>query len=168
MNVSGLQKKFLVLIVLAVTIILTLILFKFIEPTLRQYVESMFSSMDKQMSNTAVILFDNLIPIVKILLWMVLVIASVRFLNVLIFSTVLSSSQYEVSNLLRNVISIIVFIVAFFVLLQTQYSTAYEKLTPIFTGSTIIAVVLGLTFPVKARVALSGVKNLSRAKIKSA
>ncbi len=144
MNVSGLQKKFLVLIVLAVTIILTLILFKFVEPTLRQYVEKMFSSMDKQMSDTAVILFDNLIPIVKILLWMILVVASVRFLNVLIFSTVLSSSQYEVSNLLRNVISIIVFIVAFFVLLQTQYSTAYEKLTPIFTGSTIIAVVLGL------------------------
>jgi len=28
--------------------------------------------------------------------------------------------------------------------LQSQYSTAYEKLTPIFTGSTIIAVVLGL------------------------
>ena len=145
MNVSGLQKKFFVLIVLAVTIILTLILFKFIEPTLRQYVENIFSSTsDKQMGETAVILFDNLIPIIKILLWMILVVATVRFLNVLIFSTFLSSSQYEVSNLLRNVISIIVFIVAFFILLQTQYSTAYEKLTPIFTGSTIIAVVLGL------------------------
>ena len=144
MNVSGLQKKFLVFVALAVTIFLTLILFKFIEPTLRQYVESMFSPTGKQMSDTAVLLFDNLIPIVKILLWMILVVAFVRFLNVLIFSTVLSSSQYEVSNLLRNVVSIIIFVVAFFILLQTQYSTAYEKLTPIFTGSTIIAVVLGL------------------------
>lgn len=144
MNVSGLQKKFLVLIVLAVTIILTMILLKFIEPTLKQYVGNIFSSTDKQMGETAVALFDNLISIVKILLWMVLVVAFVRFLNVLIFSTVLSSSQYEVSNLLRNVLSIIIFVVAFFVLLQTQYSTAYEKLAPIFTGSTIIAIVLGL------------------------
>ena len=48
MNVSGLQKKFLVFIVLAVTIFLTLILFKFIEPTLRQYVENMFSSTGKR------------------------------------------------------------------------------------------------------------------------
>ncbi len=96
------------------------------------------------MGDTAVILFDNLIPILKIFLWMVLVVAFVRFLNVLIFSTILSSNQYEVSNLLRNVISIVIFVVAFFILLQTQYSTAYEKLTPIFTGSTIIAVVLGL------------------------
>ena len=96
------------------------------------------------MGDTAAILFDNLIPILKIFLWMVLVVAFVRFLNVLIFSTILSSNQYEVSNLLRNVISIVIFVVAFFILLQTQYSTAYEKLTPIFTGSTIIAVVLGL------------------------
>lgn len=143
MNISGLQKKFFILIVLAVTIILTMILLKFVEPTLRQYVENIFSSTDKQMGETAVVLFDNLISIVKILLWMVLVVAFVRFLNIFIFSTVLSSSQYE-ANLLRNVISIIIFIVAFFVLLQTQYSTAYQKLAPIFTGSTIIAIVLGL------------------------
>ena len=144
MNVSGLQKRFLIFIILAVTIFLALILVSFIEPTLRQYVESIFNSTDVQIRETAVNLYDNLIPIVKILLWMILVVAFVRFLNVLIFSTILSSSQYEVSNLLRNVISIVIFIVAFFILLQTQYSTAYEKLTPIFTGSTIIAVVLGL------------------------
>ena len=144
MNVSSLQKKFLVFIILAVTIFLTLILFKFVEPTLRQQISNIFISTDEQMSSTAVILFDNLIPIVKILLWMILVVAFVRFLNALISSTILGSSQYEVSNLLRNVISIVIVIVAFFILLQTQYSTAYEKLAPIFTGSTIIAVVLGL------------------------
>jgi small-conductance mechanosensitive channel/CRP-like cAMP-binding protein len=46
-------------------------------------------------------------------------------------------------NLVRNVVSVVIFIAAFFIILQSQYSTAYEKLTPIFTGSTIIAVVLG-------------------------
>ncbi len=144
MNVSGLQKKFLIFIVLAVTVALTLILFKFIEPTLKEYIQNIFSSTDDKMGETAVSLFDNLIPIVKILLWMILVVAFVRFLNALISATFLSSSQYEVSNLLRNVISIVIFIVAFIILLQTQYSTAYEKLAPIFTGSTIIAIVLGL------------------------
>lgn len=145
MNAPNLKRNFLIFIILAVTISVALILFKFVEPTLRAYVLNIFSSTDDQkMGETAVNLFDNLIPIFKILLWMVLVVAFVRFLNVLISSTILSSSQYEVSNLLRNVISIIIFIVAFFILLQTQYSTAYEKLAPIFTGSTIIAVVLGL------------------------
>ena len=86
----------------------------------------------------------DLLSILKIILWMILVVALVRFLNVLIFNTVLRSSQHEISNLVRNVLSIIIFIAAFFVVLQSQYSSAYEKLTPIFTGSTIIAVVLGL------------------------
>ena len=144
MNISGLQKKFLVFVALSVTIILTLILFKFIEPPLRQYIYNIFSSTGDKMGETAVVLFDNLIPIVKILLWMVLVVGFVRLLNALISSTILGSSQYEVSNLLRNVISIVIVLVAFFILLQTQYSTAYEKLAPIFTGSTIIAIVIGL------------------------
>ncbi len=144
MNVSGMQKKFLVFVALAVTIILTLILFKFIEPILNEYIQNIFGSTDDKMGETAVTLFNNLIPIVKILLWMILVVAFVRFLNALVSSTILSSGQYEVSNLLRNVISIIIFVVAFIILLQTHYSTAYEKLAPIFTGSTIIAIVIGL------------------------
>ena len=144
MNISGLQKKFLIFIVLAVTVTLALIFLKFIEPTIREYILSIFSTTDEHMGQTAVSLFDNLIPIIKILLWMILVVAFVRFLDALIFTTVLSTNQYEVSNLLRNVFTIVIFIVAFFILLQTQYSTAYEKLAPIFTGSTIIAVVLGL------------------------
>ncbi len=144
MNISGLQKKFLVFITLAVIIAFALVFLNFISPTIKDYILSIFSSYDEHMGKTAVGLFDNLIPIIKILLWMILVVGFVRFLDAVIFTTVLSSRQYEVSNILRNVITIVVFIVAFFIILQTQYSTAYEKLTPIFTGSTIIAVVLGL------------------------
>jgi len=144
MNISGLRKKFLIFIILAVTITLALVSLKFVEPTVRQYLLNIFSSSDEHLGITAVNLFDNLIPILKILLWMILIVAFVRLLNAVISTTLLSSSQYEVSNLLQNVISIVIFIVAFFILLQTQYSTAYEKLAPVFTGSTIIAVVIGL------------------------
>lgn len=144
MESSNLRKKFIGFLAVAGTVTLVLILFPFIELTIQKYVAGFFGRNDEQMGNTAVNLFDNIFSIVKIVLWMTLVIAVVRFLNYLVFSTFFRSGQHEISNLLRNVVSIGVFIAAFFVILQSQYSTAYEKLTPIFTGSTIIAVVLGL------------------------
>ncbi len=144
MNFSGLRKKFLIFVGVAGAITLILIYIPFVEPTLKQQVANFFGASDKQAGYTAVNLFDNLVSIFKIILWMGLVIAVVRFLNSVIFNNFLHSSQYEISNLFRNVFSIIIFVAAFFIILQSQYSSAYEKLTPIFTGSTIIAVVVGL------------------------
>lgn len=123
---------------------LLLVFFPFVETFLKDYIEKFFGSSDPKMTGTAVNLFDNLFSIIKIVLWMTLVIAAVRFLDSLVTNTFFRSGQHEISNLVRNVVSIIIFIAAFFVILQSQYSSAYEKLTPIFTGSTIIAVVLGL------------------------
>lgn len=143
MESSSLRKRFVVFIAVALTVTLLLILFPFIELTLNKYVAGFFGKNDEQMGNTAVNLFDNLFSIIKIVLWMTLIVAGVRFLNYLVFSTFFRSGQHEISNLVRNVVSVIIFIGAFFIVLQSQYSTAYEKLTPIFTGSTIIAVVLG-------------------------
>ncbi len=143
MDSSNLRKRFVVFLAVAGAVTLLLILFPFIELTIQKYVASFFGRNDEQMGNTAVNLFANLFSIIKIVLWMTLVIAVVRFINYLAFNTFFRVGQREVSNLLRNVVSIIIFVAAFFVILQSQYSTAYEKLTPIFTGSTIIAVVLG-------------------------
>ncbi len=144
MDSSNLRKKFVVFLAVAGTVTLLLILFPFIELTIKKYVVGFFGRNDEQMGNTAVNLFDNLFSIIKIVLWMTLVVAVVRFINYLAFNTFLRSGQREISSLVRNVVSIAIFVAAFFVILQSQYSTAYEKLTPIFTGSTIIAVVLGL------------------------
>ncbi|HXG82782.1 MAG TPA: mechanosensitive ion channel family protein [Pyrinomonadaceae bacterium] len=143
MDSPNLRKKFVIFLAVALTVTLLLILFPFVETFLKDYIEKFFGASDPKMSGTAVNLFDNLFSILKIVLWMTLVIAIVRFLNALVSNTLLRSGQHEISNLVRNVVSIIIFIAAFFVILQSQYSTAYEKLTPIFTGSTIIAVVLG-------------------------
>ncbi len=88
-------------------------------------------------------LIVNLFRIIKILLLMSVVIATIRFINYLIFGAALrNSEEYEISSLLRTVLTIIIYIVAFFVIFQTQYPTI--ELAPLFTGSAIIGIVVGL------------------------
>jgi small-conductance mechanosensitive channel len=86
---------------------------------------------------------DASFHIFKIILWMGLVIAVVRFLAFLILKTAYrTSKQPEVSSLLKTVSSIIIYIVAFFLIFETQYPNV--ELTPLFTGSTILGIVVGL------------------------
>lgn len=138
------MKRIVPLLILGATVLAIITLMSFAYPFILKYVETLFGATDAEMGASAVWLFDIIYRIVKILLWMTLVVAIIRLLNSLIFSTVLSSASYEVSTLLRNVLSTIFFLVAFIIILQSQFSTAYEKLAPIFTGSTIIGIVIGL------------------------
>ncbi|MBK8467345.1 MAG: mechanosensitive ion channel [Chloracidobacterium sp.] len=86
---------------------------------------------------------DATFRIFKIVLWMALVIAVVRFLAFFIIKTAYrTSKQPEVSSLVKTVSSIIIYIVAFFIVFQTQYPDV--PLTPLFTGSTILGIVVGL------------------------
>jgi small-conductance mechanosensitive channel len=140
---STLRNKSVFFVGFAGTIILTLVVFPFIEPTLKNYIASVFGATDSRMGETAVVLFDNFLHIIKIILWMMLVITTVRFLDYLIFGTAFrSSSQKEISSLLRNVFSIIIFVVAFFFILNSQYTQV--DLAALFTTSTILGVVIGL------------------------
>lgn len=143
MQLTELRKQFVILLFSAGIVALILILFPFIEPTLKTYVAELFGSSDSEMGKTAVELFVNILKIFKIILWMALVIAIVRFLNSLIFGAALrNTSSEETSGLLRNVVSIIIYIVAFFTIYKSQYPN--HDLTTLFAGSTIIGVVLGL------------------------
>lgn len=95
------------------------------------------------MALTTINVAINLFHILKIIVWMALVVSIIRFLSFLIFSTVLRhSTQSEISSLLRTVISIIIYIVSFFIIFQSQYPGV--QLAPLFTGSTIIGIVVGL------------------------
>ena len=86
---------------------------------------------------------DATFRILKIVLWMALVIAVVRFLAYFIIKTAYrASKQPEVSSLVKTVSSIIIYIIAFFIIFQTQYPDV--PLTPLFTGSTILGIVVGL------------------------
>jgi small-conductance mechanosensitive channel len=92
---------------------------------------------------TLVELALNLFRIARVFLWMALIVSLVRFVAFLIFKTALrGSGQNEISSLVRTVISIVVYIVAFFIVFQSQYPTV--QLAPLFTGSTIIGIVVGL------------------------
>jgi small-conductance mechanosensitive channel len=71
-----------------------------------------------------------------------LIVATIRFLRILILSTALRSSEYEVSTLLQNVLSIIIYIVAFFIIFNSQYPNV--DLAALFTTSTILGVIIGL------------------------
>ncbi len=145
MTKSDLRKQFFVFISMAGILIASLILLKFIEDPVKSYYSAFFTSVSQDQVDVAIALLYNFFRIVNIVLWLILVITFVRFINALLFETLLrKTSSYEISALVRNIFTIIICLVAFFVILQTQYEGAYEKLAPIFTGSAIIGVVIGL------------------------
>lgn len=142
MKPNELRKHFLIFIIFAGVVTLVLIILPFVEPVLRQYVVGFFGSTDGRMGETAGSLFDTLLKVVKILIWMGLIFAVVRFFNTLITGTILrNTGSSELTTLLRNVISIVIFVVAFTIIVKSQFDT---DLTTFFAGSTILAVVLGL------------------------
>lgn len=145
MTKSDLRKQFFVFISSAGILIAFLILVNFIELPIEGYFSAFLTSVNQEQLDVFSGLFDNFFIIIKIILWFILVIAFVRFINFLLFETLLrKTSSYEISALVRNIFTIIICLVAFFIIVQSYYETAYEKLTPIFTGSAIIGVVIGL------------------------
>ncbi len=95
------------------------------------------------MTETTIGLIVNILHILKVILWMALVISTVRFIGYLIFGRAFrGSNQSEISSLLRTVLSVIIYIVAFFIVFQSQYPAV--QLAPLFTGSAILGIVVGL------------------------
>jgi small-conductance mechanosensitive channel len=93
--------------------------------------------------NTYLALIITIFKIFKVLLFMSIVISVVRYINYLIFGAALKNSEeYEISSLLRTVLTIIIYIVSFFIIFQTQFPKI--QLAPLFTGSAIIGIVVGL------------------------
>jgi small-conductance mechanosensitive channel len=136
---------------------LILVLLPFVETFVFGYLQTQFGltvtsdgkvvsvdgTMPSMMSATSIELFVNLFHVLKVFLWMALVIAIVRFIGYLIFTTAFrNANQNEISSLVRTVLSIIIYIVAFFIIFQSQYPNV--QLAPLFTGSTIVGIVVGL------------------------
>lgn len=156
MPASVFQKKAIFFITFSGIITLILVLLPFVQTLLQNYLLSQVGlivtpegnvvasdgNLPGMMTETSVSLAVNIFLIVKILLWMALVISVVRFVTYLIFAATRSSGQSEISSLLKTVFSIIIYIVAFFIIFQSQYPNV--QLAPLFTGSTIIGIVVGL------------------------
>jgi small-conductance mechanosensitive channel len=101
-----------------------------------------FGKSEGMMAETFVALLSQVFRILKVILWMSLIISTIRFLRILIFSTALRPGAYELSTLMQNVLSIIVYIVAFFIIFNSYYPTV--DLAALFTTSTILGVIIGL------------------------
>jgi small-conductance mechanosensitive channel len=152
---SDLQKKAVYFIVFVGLIVLILSSLPVIESWLQTAVLSEFGlvfskgwtltaeSADIPMNVTYASALDAFFRIITIILWMAAVIATVRFLAFLILRTAYrTSTQPEVFSLLKTVSSIVIYIIAFFIIFQTQYPGV--PLSPLFTGSTILGIVVGL------------------------
>lgn len=86
---------------------------------------------------------DTGLKILRIILGMTIVVAAVRFIVYLVWhARARRDTQSEASSLLKTVLSIVVYIIAFFVMFQSQYPDV--SLAPLFTGSTILGIVVGL------------------------
>ncbi|MEP6849288.1 MAG: mechanosensitive ion channel family protein [Acidobacteriota bacterium] len=101
------------------------------------------NSSPSMMVQTTASLIQNFLHILRILLWMALIISIVRFLGYLIFGAAFrNAAQSEISSLLKTVLSMVIYIVAFFIVFQSQYPEV--QLAPLFTGSAILGIVVGL------------------------
>lgn len=100
-------------------------------------------TMVSQFTTTIIHLILHLVHILKILLGMALVIISVRYINFLIFNVLIKqAAQNEIASLAKTILSVVISIVAFFIIFQSQYPNV--QLAPLFTGSTILGIVVGL------------------------
>ena len=158
MAAADLYKKAFYFLIVAGSVLLALFILSLFEEVGRNYLVSDFGfDLDPRgrltprpgpdapdmMTATGISLVENVIRIFKVILWMVFVVSVIRLITRLLFETVLrSASQTEIASLLRTVLSIVIYIVAFFIIFQSQYPQI--ELAPLFTGSAILGIVVGL------------------------
>ena len=156
---TNLRKRLVVYITLIGIIVSIMILLPFAEELVKRYILSelgiaidangLATSADPNGPSpgmavvTSVSLVTTILHLVKVILGMVIVIATVRLISVLLFASVFRGSrQSEIASLLKTVLSIVIYIVAFFIIFQSEYPNV--QLGALFTGSTILGIVVGL------------------------
>ncbi|MBX3292739.1 MAG: mechanosensitive ion channel family protein [Acidobacteria bacterium] len=101
------------------------------------------TGVNAKMAETSLSIAIAVLNILRVIVWMALIIGVVRLAGFFMAKTVFrGATSGELSSILRSVISIIIYIVAFFIIFQSQFPNV--QLAPLFTGSTIIGIVVGL------------------------
>lgn len=151
------QRKSVYFLIWTGILALILVLFPFFEDWIKLTLTSMFGfaiqpdgtllpeegKTPAMMAETGINLFITILHIGKVILGMALVITIVRFLAYLVTKTTSrKSADREISSILKTVVSVVIYIVAFFIIFQSQFPSV--QLAPLFTGSTIIGIVVGL------------------------
>jgi small-conductance mechanosensitive channel/CRP-like cAMP-binding protein len=154
---EGLRKKTLYLFAVLLLITIALLLFPYLDAAVRAALSTRLGfavaedwslipgdapAPGKLVQNTVYVAGVGL-QLLQVLLWMALVITLVRYIAYLATRTLYGSTPSgQASSLIKSVISILVYIVAFFVIFQSYFPNV--QLAPLFTGSTIIGIVVGL------------------------
>lgn len=156
MAASEIQKKAFVFIIFAAICIVALLLFPALDAAVRAALSARFGfpiaadwiapddlTETQKMMGVTVTIVGTLLKLARVFLGMALVVATVRFVGYLITKTIYrNAGQAEISSLLKTVLSVIVYIVAFFIIFQSAFPKV--ELTALFTGSTIVGIVVGL------------------------
>ena len=135
-NQSGKQRKFIVFLLATGFVALALYIFyHWLEPSLRDYLSARMSS--------RVAAEDNLLKIPKLILWSLLAFLGVRALTTILFDFIFRIRRgFEAPTLVRNVFSLVAFIVLFVLIFNRIY--AEVNLGALFTTSAIFGVIIGL------------------------
>lgn len=158
MAAADLYKKLLYFSIIAGSLLLVLLVLSFVEEVGHYYlVENLGFLLDERghltpktgadapdmITSTAASLIETILRIVKVVLWMALVITIVRMVTRFLLGSVFrSASNAEITSLAKTVLSVIIYIVAFFIIFQSQFPQI--QLAPLFTGSAILGIVVGL------------------------
>lgn len=136
------RKSFVIFLTVSAVIITTLVILPFLRPYVEDYFITITQTAESE-SRVTIPLLRNIFKIITIFLWFGLIVALIRFINSLIFGTALKkASTYELSGIIRTIINILIYIVAFFLIFKIHYPNV--DLAALFTTSTIIGVVIGL------------------------
>jgi small-conductance mechanosensitive channel len=134
------RKGFILFLLAVAFILIVLTLVNFLEQPLRDY---FFGAADTGMKQKAATSFDNILKLSKVVLQMLLVIVIVRTLMEIVFAPLFRASVgYEASSLIRNSLSIIIYIIFFVFIFKNQYPDV--DLGAVFTTSAIFGVIIGL------------------------
>lgn len=158
MAAADFYKKAVVFLIVAGSVLLALVVLSIVEEFGRNYLVAHFpfdvdprgrlvprpgAEAPDMMTSTGISLVENILAIFKVVLWMVFVVSIIRLITRMLFQTVLrTAAQTEIAALLKTVLSIVIYIVAFFIIFQSQYPQI--ELAPLFTGSAILGIVVGL------------------------
>lgn len=123
-------------------IVAALTLVNFLEQPLRDYFFGTGVANTK-MEQTAASSFDQIVKLLRIVLWMLLVVVIVRALMSAVFAPLFrASTGYDASSIIRNAFSIVIYIIFFVFIFKNQYPDV--DLGAVFTTSAIFGVIIGL------------------------
>ena len=148
MAAADVYKKAVYFLLVAGSVLLALVVLSLLEEVGRNYLVAHFAfDLDPRgrliprpgpdapdmMTATGISLVENVLRIFKVVLWMVFVVSVIRLLTRLMFETVLrSAAQTEIASLLKTVLSVVIYIVAWGIALVVSF------LSLLLIGKTIV------------------------------